>query len=52
MQREYLEDKETLYFKFEQNKEDFIVDEIGLNFKGKGNFLILRVKKWSLQLGI
>ncbi|QOP40937.1 tRNA pseudouridine(13) synthase TruD [Sulfurimonas marina] len=48
MQREYLEDKETLYFKFEQNKEDFIVDEIGLNFKGKGNFLILRVKKVEL----
>jgi tRNA pseudouridine13 synthase len=48
MQREYLEDKETIYFKFEQNQDDFIVDEIGLDFKGKGNFLILRVKKTEL----
>ncbi len=45
MQREYLEDKETLYFKFEQNKDDFIVDENGIDFKGRGNFLILKVKK-------
>lgn len=48
MQREYLEDKETIYFKFEQNQDDFIVDEIGIDFKGKGNFLILRVKKMEL----
>ena len=48
MQREYLEDKETSYFKFEQNQDDFIVDEIGLDFKGRGNFLILKVKKVEL----
>ena len=45
LQREYLEDKNKIHFKFEQNKEDFIVDEIGLELKGRGNFLILRVKK-------
>lgn len=48
MQREYLEDKETIYFKFEQNQDDFIVDEIGLDFSGKGNFLILRVQKTEI----
>ena len=48
MQREYLENKNKINFKFEQNREDFIVDEIPLNFKGNGNFLILRVKKVEL----
>lgn len=48
MQREYIEDKETIYFKFEQNQDDFIVDEIGLDFQGKGNFLVLRVQKIEL----
>ncbi|MFT7859377.1 MAG: tRNA pseudouridine(13) synthase TruD [Sulfurimonas sp.] len=48
MKREYLEDKEKLGFTFEQNKDDFIVDEIGLQFKGKGNFLILCVEKQDL----
>lgn len=45
MQRIYLEEKEPIHFKFEQNKDDFIVDEIGLPWKGNGNFLILHVKK-------
>jgi tRNA pseudouridine13 synthase len=45
LNREYLENKNTIHFQFEQNKEDFIVDEIPLNFKGKGNFAILHVKK-------
>ncbi|MBD3796668.1 MAG: tRNA pseudouridine(13) synthase TruD [Campylobacterales bacterium] len=48
MQREYLEDKETICFKFEQNQDNFIVDEIGLDFTGKGNFLILRVQKTEI----
>ena len=48
MQREYLENKNKINFKFEQNKEDFIVDEIPIRFKGNGNFLILQVKKVEL----
>ena len=48
MQREYLENKNKINFKFEQNKEDFIVDEIALPFKRKGNFLVLRVQKVEL----
>jgi len=43
--REYLHNKEKINFKFEQNKEDFIVDEIGLEWKKRGNFTILHVKK-------
>ena len=43
--RQYLEEREPIHFKFEQNKEDFIVDEIGLDWKGNGNFLILHIKK-------
>ena len=48
MQREYLENKNKINFNFEQNKEDFIVDEIPLKFKGNGNFAILHVKKVEL----
>ena len=45
MNREYLEDREPIHFKFEQNQDDFIVDEIGLKFKGNGNYTILHIKK-------
>ena len=45
MPRIYLEEKEPIHFKFEQNKEDFIVDEVGLDWKGNGNFTIIHVKK-------
>ena len=45
MQRIYLDEKEPIHFKFEQNQDDFIVDEIGMDFKGNGNFTILHVKK-------
>ena len=48
MKREYLENREKINFKFEQNKDDFIVDEIPKKFKGNGNFLILHVKKVEL----
>jgi len=45
MPRIYLEEKEPIHFKFEQNQDDFIVDEIGLEWKGNGNFSIYHVKK-------
>jgi len=45
LKRIYLEEKEPIHFKFEQNKDDFIVDEIGLKFKGSGNFTIYHIKK-------
>ena len=45
MNREYLEEREPIHFKFEQNQDDFIVDEIGIDFKGNGNYTILHIKK-------
>jgi tRNA pseudouridine13 synthase len=48
MQRIYLDEKEPIHFKFEQNQDDFIVDEIGLEWKGNGNFIILHVQKIEL----
>ncbi|SFV60026.1 tRNA pseudouridine 13 synthase [hydrothermal vent metagenome] len=48
MQREYLENREKINFKFEQNRDDFRVDEIPIKFRGNGNFLILHVQKVEL----
>jgi len=45
MQRIYLDEKEPIHFKFEQNQDDFVVDEIGLEWKGSGNFSIYHIKK-------
>jgi len=45
MPRVYLQDREPIHFKFEQNQEDFIVDEIGLEWKKSGNYAILHVQK-------
>ena len=45
MDRIYLQEREPIHFKFEQNQEDFIVDEIGLEWKGSGNFAIYHIKK-------
>ncbi len=45
MPRIYLDEKEPIHFKFEQNQDDFVVDEIGLQWKGNGNFTILHIKK-------
>ena len=44
--REYLDSVGDIDFKFYQTQDDFIVDEIPASeFKGKGNFLIIHVKK-------
>ena len=44
--REYLIENQEMDFKFIQNPTDFVVDEIPLGeFKGKGNYLVLLVKK-------
>lgn len=47
-QRIFLQTHDPLTFTFKQTKDDFIVDEISdIQFKGKGNFLILKIKKQS-----
>ncbi len=38
-----------LNFRFIQNKEDFIVDEIPIKFTNSGNFLILKIKKQNMD---
>ena len=46
LNREYLQNGDVIDFDFEQNEKDFIVDEIPhVEYKGKGNFLIMLVKK-------
>ncbi|PHS55828.1 MAG: pseudouridine synthase [Sulfurimonas sp.] len=47
--REYLDTTTDIGFKFYQTKDDFLVDEINTTeFKGKGNYLILHIKKQEL----
>ncbi|MEA1893245.1 MAG: tRNA pseudouridine(13) synthase TruD, partial [Campylobacterota bacterium] len=47
--REYITSVEDINFKFYQTPVDFVVDEIPSGeFKGKGNYLILHVKKTEL----
>lgn len=47
--RIYLDSIGDIRFKFYQNRDDFIVDEVpNIEFKGKGNFLILHVKKTDM----
>ncbi len=43
--RVYLEEAEKINFKFEQTKEDFIVDENPRKFSEKGKYIVLRVQK-------
>ena len=44
--REYLDSTQDIGFKFYQTKDDFIVDEVPAGeFKGKGNYLVLHVRK-------
>lgn len=37
--------KKNLDFRFSQNEEDFFVEEQGIDFSQKGNFLVLKIKK-------
>lgn len=44
--REYIQNHESIDFTFNQNRYDFIVDEIPLGeFSNSGNFLILKIQK-------
>ena len=48
MKRVFLQDYKQIDFKFYQNVDDFIVIEEPIRFTGKGNFIILKIKKKSL----
>ncbi|MGB1226632.1 MAG: tRNA pseudouridine(13) synthase TruD [Poseidonibacter sp.] len=46
--REFLQDHKSLDFKFYQNVDDFIVEEVPIKFAGRGNFIIAKIKKQKL----
>ncbi len=48
MKRVFLQNYKQIDFKFYQNVDDFIVIEEPIRFTGKGNFIILKIKKKSL----
>lgn len=48
MKRVFLQKQKTLDFKFYQNVDDFIVTEQPIKFTGRGNFIILKIKKSNL----
>lgn len=45
IRRVYFYSNKTLNFRFTQNIEDFIVDELPIKFSNSGNFLILKIEK-------
>ncbi len=48
IKREYLQEHKPLDFKFYQNVDDFIVEELPIEFAGRGNFIIAKIKKRQL----
>ncbi len=49
IKRIYKNSSTVLNFKFVQNKEDFIVDEIPIRFTNSGNYLILKIRKQNMD---
>jgi len=48
IKREFFLKHKSLDFKFYQNVDDFIVEEVPVKFTGKGNFIIAKIKKQKL----
>ncbi|RYA24019.1 tRNA pseudouridine(13) synthase TruD [Malaciobacter halophilus] len=48
IKRVYFQNHKSLNFDFFQNENDFIVEEMPIEFTLKGNFLILKIKKVNL----
>lgn len=48
IKREFIQKHKPLNFKFHQNVDDFIVEELPLKFAGRGNFIIAKIRKRSL----
>lgn len=46
--REFTQNHKALDFKFYQNENDFIVEERPIKFSGRGNFIILKIRKRKL----
>ena len=48
IKREFLQNHKPINFKFYQNVDDFIVEELPIKFAGRGNFIIAKIKKKQL----
>ena len=48
IKREFLQKHKAIDFKFYQNVDDFIVEELPIKFAGRGNFIIAKIKKKQL----
>lgn len=46
--REFIQNHKPIDFKFYQNEDDFIVTENPIKFSGRGNFIIMKIKKKNL----
>jgi len=48
IKREFLQKHKPIGFKFYQNVDDFVVEELPIKFSGRGNFIIAKIKKKQL----
>ncbi len=48
IKREFIQKHKPIDFKFYQNVDDFIVEELPIKFTGRGNFIIAKIKKKQL----
>ncbi len=48
IKREFFQKHEVIKFKFFQNENDFIVEELPIKFTGRGNFIVAKIKKKNL----
>ncbi|XOB62565.1 tRNA pseudouridine(13) synthase TruD [Campylobacterota bacterium DY0563] len=48
IERVFAQNHKPLEFKFFQNRDDFIVEEQGIKFSSKGNFIVAKIKKTDL----
>lgn len=48
IKREFIQNHKPINFKFYQNVDDFVVEELPIKFAGRGNFIIAKIKKRQL----
>ena len=48
IKRQFLQNHKPINFKFYQNIDDFVVEELPIKFAGRGNFIIAKIKKRHL----
>jgi tRNA pseudouridine13 synthase len=48
VKREFIQKHKAIEFKFFQNEDDFKVEESPIKFSGRGNFIVMKIKKKNL----